>query len=239
MKKYKAIIVDDEYLARSDLKAILHDIGSIEIIGEADSIMQACILIENNELDFVFLDIQLTGESGFDLLEFIHEGTEVLFVTAYDKYAIRAFEVNALDYLLKPVHPDRLKLALSKIEGKISTGNEKKNFEYNDNAFIKLDKAYRFLKICSICKIMAADDYSELHLNNGKKLLAHKSMKEWENRLPGQYFCRIHRSTIINIEEVEKIEPWFNRAFHVYLKNNDEPLVMSRRYFLILKKKLG
>ena len=243
-KRMNAVIVDDESLARKDLRAVLCDFEQIDVIAEAGSVQEARKLLEAHRPDVVFLDIQMGGETGFDLLEFIGPEASVIFVTAFDEYAIRAFEVNALDYLLKPVNRDRLALSLKRLESgrdfsAVPDESRMNKLSLNDSIFLKLDNAYRFLRISEIVRISAADDYTELFLDSGERLLAHKTMKEWERRLPERIFCRIHRSTMIHTEKVKRIEPWANHAFHVYLEGLEKPVVMSRRYWRQIRDRLG
>jgi two-component system LytT family response regulator len=238
-KKYKTIIVDDEELARSDLKTMLSRFSTVEIVGEADNIASAAILIDKFKPDLIFLDIQFPGETGFDLLDKIEIKAKIIFVTAFDEYAIRAFDVNAQDYLLKPVNPERLAHALEKLEDeKGSPINELRKFNNDDSVFLEVNNKYHFIKINSIIRISASGNYSEITTFNGIKGLTQKTMKEWETRLPENTFIRIHRSTIINIEFVEKIEPWFNYSYCVYLKGLGEPEVMSRRYVSKIKNQM-
>lgn len=235
----KALIVDDEPLARKDLHTVLSDFSDIKIIGEADSVKSAKSLLKKTRPDLIFLDIQMPGETGFDLLEFIDPKINIIFVTAFDEYAIRAFEVNALDYLLKPVDGERIKEAISRFSNNdISKVHPEESLKYDDNLFLKLNSSYNFLRINTIVAIQAADDYSEIITNDGKKYLVYKKMLEWEKRLPEQYFCRIHRSTIINISLIDHIEPWYNQSYHVHIKGLIEPFTMSRRYFKSIKNKL-
>lgn len=237
--KYNAIIVDDESLARKDLRSIIDEFDEIECIGEAKNIATAKEAIKTLNPNLVFLDIKMPGETGFNLLEHIGEGTHIVFVTAYDEYAIRAFEVNALDYLLKPVTKERLSLTLEKIsDNEIKTPGELKKLTYDDQIFLKLNNKYHFLQVKNILQISAEGDYSNLYTGDGGKFLAGKSMKEWEERLPANHFVRVHRSTIINTGEVDRIEPWYNNAHLVYLKGLEKPVVMSRRYFLKVKEDL-
>lgn len=235
----KVLIVDDEPLARKDLTSILSDFGQIKIVGEADSVKSAKSQISSTSPDLIFLDIQMPGETGFELLKYINPKIDIIFVTAFDEYAIRAFEVNALDYLLKPVDGERIREALSRI-GKNENNelNYSESLSYDDNLFLKLNNSYNFLRINTIVAIQAADDYTEIITTDGKKKLVSKKMHEWEDRLPEQNFCRIHRSTIINISMINKIEPWYNQSYHVHLNSITEPFVMSRRYFKLIKKKL-
>jgi len=238
-KTIRALIVDDEELARSDLHALLLKIPSIEIVGEANSVKTAIEAIERFQPDVIFLDIQFPRETGFDLLEKIDTKAKIIFVTAFDKYAIRAFEVNALDYLIKPVDPERLALTIERLKYK-SDSVEKimTDFNYTDSIFIEHGNNFYFVKINSIIMISAAASYTEIITSKGLKVLAHKSMKEWEMRLPQNTFIRIHRSTIINIDFIEKMDKWFNYSFRVYLKNIDKPISISRRYIAAIRERM-
>ncbi len=238
-KRLKTLVVDDEELARKDLRAVLSNFNTLEVIGEAASISEAEEFILNNSLDIIFLDIQLQGENGFDLLPKIGKDINIIFVTAFDKYAIRAFEVNAIDYLLKPVNPDRLKLSLERIEEKSSSEDMKyEKLNYEDSIFLQFQNHYTFIKISSISSITSAGDYSEIITSANQKGLTTKSLKEWEARLPERRFIRIHRTTIINTDFIDKIEDWFNYSYRVFMKNNTKPFVMSRRFAMKLKDRM-
>jgi two-component system, LytTR family, response regulator len=237
---FRALLVDDERLARKELRSMLSEHSSIEIVGEAENVEQAIKLIGAQQPQVVFLDIQMPGETGFALLEKIEASFKVIFVTAFDAYAIRAFEVNALDYLLKPINPDRLSHAIERLSAtEIPPSQPARKLEYEDRLFIEVDEHSRFLKINTIVCISAAGDYSEIFTADGQKALVMKPLKEWEERLPEKYFTRIHRSTIINLEYIERIVGWFNRSYQVHLRHIEEPLVMSRRYAVKLKLKFG
>ncbi len=234
--RVKAFIVDDERLARKNLRSMLAAHHHIDVVGEADSVPAAAEKIQTLGPDLIFLDIQMPGQNGFELLGRVSDDTKVIFVTAYDEHAIRAFEVNALDYLLKPVHPKRLAKALERVSQRGTTADEDlKKFEYDDRLFLTLDGRAVFLKIGQIDCICAAGPYSEIVTHAGKKGLVFKSMTEWEQRLPPQNFVRIHRSTIINFDSVTRVEMDANGSYSVHLRNHSEPLDMSRRYASKLK----
>jgi two-component system, LytTR family, response regulator len=239
--EFKAIIVDDERLARKELRTMLSDHPLIEVAGEADAVASAVELIREVRPDVVFLDIQMPGESGFDLLEKSEARFKVIFVTAFDAHAIHAFEVNALDYLLKPINPERLARAIERLFASDSqqSAASLRKLEYEDRLFIDTNDRSGFLKLNTIQCICGAGDYSEVFTSDGKKLLVLKPLKEWEERLPERYFSRIHRSTIINLEYVDRIENWFNRSYRIYLRKIEEPFIMSRRYAARLKLKFG
>jgi two-component system LytT family response regulator len=239
-EEFRAIIVDDERLARKELRAMLSEHPEVEVAGEADSVVNAIELIRGVRPDVVFLDIQMPGDSGFELLERSDGRFKTIFVTAFDEYALRAFEVNALDYLLKPINPQRLSRAVKRLSAAQSvTTTAARKLEYEDRLFIDTGERSGFLKLNNIECICGAGDYSEVFTSDGKKTLVLKPLKEWEERLPERYFSRIHRSTIINLEYVDKIENWFNRSYRVYLRRVEEPFIMSRRYAARLKLKFG
>lgn len=237
---YRALIVDDERLARVKLRAMLAAHPEIEIAGEADSATAALALIETAAPDVVFLDIQMPGGSGFDLIDRLSQPVKIIFVTAFDQHAIRAFEVGAIDYLLKPLSPERLAAAIARLTAQPAiAGAAGRLLDYDDALFIGAGEDHRFLRIHAIACIQAADNYSEVYCADQQKLLVHKSLGEWEQRLPEKHFARIHRATIINLNFVERIEPWFNGAYNVYLRGLASPLTMSRRYSARLKTRMS
>ena len=212
----------------------------IDVIGEAESVAQAAELVHAKKPDVLFLDIQLPGETGFDLLEKISPAGKIIFVTAFDAYAIRAFEVNALDYLLKPINPARLAQAIERLTIYDSApASAVRPLEYEDRLFIEVDERSRFLKVSDIVVISAMGDYSQIYSSDGQKSLVLKPLKDWEERLPAKHFTRIHRSTIINVEYVERLESWFNRSYRIHVRQLAEPLVMSRRYAARFKTNFG
>jgi len=240
MQRWKALIVDDERLARKELRSMLAEHSVIDIIDEAENVEQALQFLRTYKPDVLFLDIQMPGQSGFQLLEQIQPTFKVIFVTAYDAYAIRAFEVNALDYLLKPINPARLAQAIERLMGGDPLPvTPARKLDYDDRLFVESGERSYFLNISAIVSIHAADDYSEVLRADGQKSLVLKSLREWEERLPEKHFTRIHRSAIVNLNYVDRIESWFNRSYRLYLRDVTEPLQMSRRYATKLKEKFG
>lgn len=240
MNRLKAIVVDDERLARIELISMLKGFRHIHVVAEADNVQSAKIEVEKHNPDVIFLDIQMPGKSGFDLLNLTNITAKVIFVTAFDEFAIRAFEINALDYLLKPVVLERLQLSIDRLEqNKNEDPDNLRLLNYNDHLLLNINSKLKFIRIDSILSITSAADYSNIIYADGKKGITLKTMKEWERRLPEKHFCRIHRSTIINIEKVIKIEPWYNHSHMVQINHIEKPFVMSRRYFTKVKGKLG
>lgn len=237
-----ALIVDDERLARRELRSLLAAHPEVEVVGEADSVAAALAVMEGERPDLVFLDIQLAGETGFDLLERAGAaGFRTVFVTAFDAYALRAFEVNALDYLLKPVNPARLKRAVDRLlSGEPSpAAAARRPLAIDDRVYLELGGRSVFLKIDRVTHIFAAGDYSEVFTSDGQKHLAEKPLREWEARLPEKFFARVHRNCIVNLEYVERVESWFNRSQQLFLRGRAEPLAVSRRHAARLREKFG
>jgi len=234
-KNIKAVIVDDERLARNVLKNALSDFSNIIIAGEANNVSSAIRVIKKVKPNVIFLDIQMPGESGFDLLEKIDTNFHVIFVTAYDKYAIRAFEVNALDYILKPVKKSRLKNTIDRLIA--NTKQDTPNIEtgYNDKLLLNVSGRMKLIAINKIVKVCADKDYSLVTTGDNKEYRLLKSLKEWEEKLPVKNFRRVHRSTIINLELICRIEKSENDNYKIFLRGINTPVIMSRRYTAQLK----
>jgi len=252
---YQTLIVDDERLARLELIRILKNHSEIEIVDEASSVMEAKEKIERHQPDLIFLDVQLRKESGFDLLNQVDFAGKVIFVTAWDKYAVRAFEINALDYLMKPVSPFRLQQALVRLQNDIP---EKAGLKINkvlressegevqlrklhpeDMVFIHFGRQLRFQRVEEILLLRAQGPYSDLITISGQTGLVNKSLKEWEHQLPENLFLRIHRNAIINLSQASEVCPWSNYAYRITLKGLEEPIVVSRRFAKRLRERLG
>jgi two-component system LytT family response regulator len=239
MKRYPTLIVDDERLARRELRCLLEEHSAIEVAGEAESVEEAAALIQQAPPDLIFLDVKMPGESGFDLLERTRVDAHIIFVTAYDEFAVRAFEVNALDYLLKPVDPERLARTIARFLAQSKPPTAARQLEYSDSILLHVNGAPRFVKLSSLVCIRAEGDYASLVATSGPLGLVPTSMREWECRLPARHFCRIHRSAIINSEQVLQVEKWFNDSYRVHLKHLEEPLVMSRRHAAGFRQRFG
>jgi len=240
----RALIVDDERLARRALRSALTARDDVAVVGEAGSVEGAAALIRETAPDVVLLDIQMRRETGFDLLDRIDTPIHVVFVTAHDEHAVRAFEVNALDYLLKPVDPKRLEEALQRVrttEAPLPRQSEAEGdaFRYDDLFFYEEGRQPRFIRIRDIVHIEAAGNYTELHLDDGSTALTSNTLRTWAERLPDDHFVRIHRSTIVNVEHVERMERAANYTFDVFVTGQDAPLTMSRRRAKTLKDRLS
>ena len=212
--------------------------SAVRVVGEAESVRTAAELVRTCDADVVFLDVQLAGESGLELLPLIDPAVAVVFVTAFDQYAVRAFEVNALDYLLKPVAPARLAVAVERLGAPNDQPASQlvAKLSPDDRLFVRLDDRMAFVKVADIVSIIADGDYSVLRLATGRTHRARKSLRDWTARLPENTFARVHRSTIVNLEYVERVEDWSHFSYRLYLRGLTEPVAMSRRYAGRLKR---
>jgi len=234
----KAIIIDDERLARQELKNLLAPYPELQIVGEANNAETAIELIKQEKPDVIFLDIQMPGKNGFDLLEEISGVPEVVFVTAYDEYAIRAFEVNALDYLLKPVQSTRLAETVKKLLNKdISEKAENKEqtqaLNDNDQVFVKDGDKCWFVKLNDIRLFESEGNYVRVYFDKNRPLIL-RSLNNLDERLNNKTFFRASRKHIVNLKWVESIENWFNGGLMVKLKGGEQ-VEISRRQASKLK----
>jgi len=235
--KIRTLIVDDEPLARSNLSVLLRLDPEIEIVGECSSGADALAEIRSAMPDLVFLDVQMPECDGFDVLERLgkHLPAAIVFVTAYDQYALRAFEAGALDYLLKPFDNARFDRALSRAKQRILSGKDLPRTP--ERLAIKSVGQVSFVKISEIDWIEAADYYACLHVGPRTHLLR-RSMAELEQELDPSVFCRIHRSTIVNLARVSRMELGADGEYGVMLENGAS-LRLSRRYSKELQFRLS
>jgi len=238
----KVLIVDDERLARVELRKLLAEFPEIEIIGEASNAQEAKQKIEELDPDLIFLDIQMPGKSGFDLLTELEPTPQVIFTTAYNEYALKAFEVNALDYLLKPIEPKRLsdtiqKLALQDEKVRITRSENilNNNILYEqDQVFVKDGERCWFVKLSEIRLFESVGNYAKVHFNTNKPLIL-KSLNALEERLDAKVFFRANRKYIVNMRTIEKVEPYFNGGLMLEIKGGDK-IEISRRQAVKFKE---
>jgi len=231
----KAIIVDDERLARNELKSLLSEFSNIEIVEECDSAESAIVAVDKLKPDVVFLDIHMPGKDGFGVLEELDYMPHVIFITAYDEYAIKAFDVNALDYLLKPIQPERLKEAIEKVkEEELETVLKSDKLGLNNQVFVKDGDRCWFVNLSDVPLFESEGNYVRVYFDNNKPLIL-KSLNNLANKLDENVFFRANRKFIINLNWIEKIESWFNGGLMVKLKNGEQ-VEISRRQASKLKE---
>ncbi len=241
----KAIIIDDERLARNELKKLLSEFPDIEVIDEASNVDEGLQKIEALNPDLIFLDIQMPGKTGFDLLSELERTPEVIFTTAYDEYALRAFEVNALDYLLKPIEPKRLADALHKLdEEEKEHGNDgepvimnRSMLSENDQVFVKDGERCWFVKLSDIRLFESVGNYAKVYFGPNKPLIL-KSLNALEERLDEKMFFRANRKHIVNLRMIEKVEPYFNGGLLLEIHGGDK-IEVSRRQAVKFKEMMS
>lgn len=228
----KVLIVDDERLARQELKSLLSVYPEIEIIGESNNAEMAIAHINELSPDLIFLDVQMPGKNGFEMLQELNSSPEVIFVTAHDEYALKAFEVNALDYLLKPIQTTRLDDTIKKLLGRDTPKNREikehgEALSENDQVFVKDGEKCWFVKLADIRLFESEGNYVRVYFDNYKPLIL-KSLNSLEERLNNRVFFRASRKHIINLKWVEGIENWFNGGLMVKLRSGGQ-VEISRR----------
>ena len=240
MRSYTSYIVDDEPPSIRSLRKKLEYFPEIEIVGESSNMAKAIKEIKQFNPEILFLDIHLSEGTAFDLLNKFNYDGKVILISSYDEFAFRAFEISALDYLLKPVSSERLSLTIEKIKSadhENETGDFKENikYKYSDRIFVLERNQIRFILLESITMISAARDYTTIETVQGTKCLIMRSMSEWINRLPEEHFIRIHRSFIVNLNHIDKIIRNSSSSAKVYMKFHPYPVSLSRTYYNILK----
>lgn len=240
----RAIIIDDERLARTELKKLLQEYPEVEVVDEATNAEEGLAKIESLQPDLIFLDIQMPGKTGFDMLAQLEKSPQVIFTTAYDEFALKAFEVNALDYLLKPVEPKRLADAVHKLnnadfrEARVEThGTNNSLLTENDQVFVKDGERCWFVKLSDIRLFESVGNYAKVFFGNNKPLIL-KSLNALEERLDEKTFFRANRKHIVNLRMIEKIEPYFNGGLLLELKGG-EKVEVSRRQTVKFKEMMS
>jgi two-component system LytT family response regulator len=240
----KVIIIDDERLARNELKKMLAEFPEIEVIDEATNADEAIKKIKALDPDVIFLDIQMPGKTGFDMLKELEHTPQIIFTTAYDEFAIRAFEVNALDYLLKPIEPKRLTDAIHKL----LENSHEETFQHegiynksilgeNDQVFVKDGERCWFVKLADIRLFESVGNYAKVYFATNKPLIL-KSLNALEERLDEKVFFRANRKHIVNLRCIDKVESYFNGGLLLELHGGDK-IEVSRRQAVKFKEMMS
>ncbi|MGB5819245.1 MAG: LytTR family DNA-binding domain-containing protein [Saonia sp.] len=242
MKSIKAVIVEDSRLARNELKELIKKHEEIQLVGEAENVDKGYELILDVKPDLLFLDINMPEKDGFELLEMLDEVPITVFTTAFDEYAIKSFEYNALDYLLKPINAKRFSLAMEKVKLQMSS-------PYNDEAsiaetlvessqiFIKDGEKCWLVRIGDILLFEIVGNYTRVFFRNEKPML-YKSLNQVEEKLPPTSFFRANRQQIINVNHIQNVVPWFNGKLKLTM-NNGEEVEVSRRQSYLFKDRMS
>lgn len=233
--------MEDSRLARNELKELIKLHDDLELVGEAANVDDGVELIEKESPDLLFLDINMPEKDGFDLLELLDEVPITVFTTAYDEYAIKSFEYNALDYLLKPVSNKRFDMALEKVREKMShRSNESAattKLTKQSQIFIKDGESCWLVKISDISMFEIVGNYTRVFFDDKRPML-YKSLNQVEEKLPEDSFFRANRQQIVNTDYIENVVPWFNGKLKLTMKNGEE-VEVSRRQSYIFKDKMS
>lgn len=238
------MIVDDEELARAELRVLLADFDGVEIVGEAGNATEALARVPRLRPDVLFLDIELPGRNGFELLGVLPPPLpQVIFTTAYDAFAIRAFEVNAVDYLLKPIRPDRLAEAVDRVRGTtadstdepLASGDGEPALREEDRVLVRDAERCWFVPVRSIRLLEAEGNYTRVLFDEHEPRL-YRTLRSLEERLPATLFLRANRSQIVNLACVESVEPWFSGSLKARLRGGRE-VEFSRRQAQVLRER--
>ncbi|OQD41576.1 LytR/AlgR family response regulator transcription factor [Croceivirga radicis] len=240
----KAVIVEDSRLARNELKELLKKHKDIELLGEAENVDQGFELIKETNPDLLFLDINMPEKDGFELLEMLDEVPITIFTTAFDEYAIKSFEYNALDYLLKPINQKRFDKSIEKVQGTlqetqngVTTNAPEARLHLQSQIFIKDGEKCWLLKIGEISHFEIVGNYTRVFFQDQKPML-YKSLQQVEDKLPQEQFFRVSRQQIVNIGFIKEVIPWFNGKLKLSMQNGDE-IEVSRRQSYLFKDKLS
>jgi two-component system LytT family response regulator len=249
MKNIRVLIIEDETPARELIKYMLKEHPGIEVIGECADGFCGAREIKEKRPDLIFLDIQMPKLTGFELLEVLDEKPEVIFTTAFDQYAIRAFELNAVDYLLKPYSKERFDSALAKAVSRIGKETQEPDKVeklvtavteaegYLTRIVFRKGAGIKIIPLNLISYLASEDDYVMIYYNEGKALKP-KTMKYYEDHLPPSLFMRVHRSYIVNIEQITRLEPYSKDNYVAVLKSG-EKIPVSRTGYKMLREKLN
>jgi len=252
MREFKSVVIDDERLAREELKSILSEYPEISVVGEAQNAEEGIEVIKKTDPDLIFLDVNMPELTGFDMLKKLDNIPHVIFITAYDEYALKAFEVNALDYILKPIDPERLSEAIEKLKereesefestAEIRASRKDRMLTSTDKVFIKDGEKCFFVELSKVRMLESDGNYVKVYFGKNRPLIL-RSLNSFESRLDPEHFFRANRKFIINLEWVESVENWFNGGLRVELKHEiegkKETVDISRRQAIGFKELLS
>lgn len=239
----KALLIDDERLARGELRRLLADAPQIEVVGEASNADEAREQLQKLEPDLLFLDVQMPGETGLEFLETLEPPVpQVIFTTAYDEFAVKAFELNALDYLLKPVDPARLEAALARLKDRSGSSSAPATerpevLSPEDKVFVREGDNCWFVEVKRIRLLESEGNYTRVHFDDAQPQLF-RSLNAMESRLDPKSFFRANRRQMVNLQWIEKIEPWFSGGLLVELKGGAK-VELSRRQAQAFRERMS
>ncbi|MFN4972665.1 MAG: LytR/AlgR family response regulator transcription factor [Bacteroidota bacterium] len=241
----RTVIIDDVPSVRQLIKKLLAHVQAIEVIGEATHADEAVRLITIEKPDLILLDVDLNGYNSLELLSFIKYEPMIVFITSHTDFALKAFEVNATDYLVKPIQKERLMQSLQKVITLWSGGAEKSTLDKAENkkldadskVMLDIDKKLVFVEVRHITHIVVYGNYTKVYTTDKRISLTYNSVKSWLSKLPPKLFIQINRSTLVNLEHISTIERWTSDTGRLTLIYSKEPFEVSRKFFFELKKR--
>lgn len=238
MNKLRALLVDDERLARARLKRLLSTHQNISVKGEARSVSEAAAFLSTKEVDVIFLDIEMPGGHGFELFDLWRGQASVVFVTAFESFALKAFDFNAIDYLLKPVKPERLSETIDRVSNQTQQRTPSSQRNTQGAISIPTKSGTRIIALSDIVCINSADDYTEIVDIRGRVELNSTTLSEWQVKLEELGFCRIHRQTLVNLRHIKSLER-SGSAWSVHVARLEIPLPVGRRRIAHLRENIA
>lgn len=241
---FRTLIIDDEPLAREEMHRLLSEQASVTVVGEADDVPSAQKRLATPDYDLVFLDIDLGGGSGFDLVSHAHPDARIIFATAHNEFALRAFEVNALDYLLKPISAERLAASLGRLNQTPPSPAVDVSepslpaLDDTDRVLLKNDRGVRFVPLAEIAAIISSDNYTDVSIADGTHFLVRRPLSAWEEALPSESFLRVHRQAIVNLDQVERMDSPAGGQPTLQMRGMSEPVQCSHRRTPELRRQL-
>ncbi len=234
----KTILVEDSDIYRKVLSELLSKVEDIDVIGQASDFLEAQKLLTETIPDLLLLDVEIGEVTSFELLPFVDASTRVVFITSHPEYAVKAFEVNALDYIVKPVTENRLRESINRLFSVATpNGSRTQKMDSSQQIMVNKDSQIFMVPLNEISHITALGNYVKIHTSEAKQFVKYGTVKSWIDKLPSD-FIQIHRSTLINLKQVERFEKWTNETGKAYMKNLAEPLDISRGFFQKIKHKM-
>ncbi|GAB5559234.1 MAG: LytTR family DNA-binding domain-containing protein [Synoicihabitans sp.] len=242
---FRTLIIDDEPLAREEMHRLLGEQTAVTIVGEADDVPSAQKRLAIHDYDLVFLDIDLGGGSGFDLVSHVRPGARIIFATAHNEFALRAFEINALDYLLKPIAAARLTESIARLVGEPVAAPVDVSepslppLADTDRVLLKNDRGVRFVPLGDLVAIVSSDNYTDVAVADGSHFLVRRPLSAWEEALSGDSFLRVHRQAIINLDQIERMDSPPGGQLTLQMRGMNEPVLCSHRRAAELRRQVG
>lgn len=238
----RVLLVDDEPRARRELARILSAHPDVEVVGEAEDVPSAVAALQQLQPDLLFLDVQMPGGNGFDLLAKLDHAPAVIFCTAFDQHAVKAFEVNALDYILKPLDPARVAEALGRVRSSLAAApkpaeNRESRLQRHHRVFVRDGERCWFVRIADVEAFESVGNYAKLYLPDARPIIL-RSLNALDDRLDPELFFRASRQFIINLEAIMSVEPWFGDSLRVVLKSG-LAVELSRRQAIAFRERLS